>query len=128
MAKKVIFAFYHFVLNCFHLVNGFNGGLVCPGQQYNLWITVWNVEGVSLPQTGVLGHQKTHDSFKITFFKSFLHFLNIFILLFIYLFLAVLGLRCYMRAFSSCSERGLLFVAVHELLIAVASLVMEHGL
>ena len=33
-----------------------------------------------------------------------------------------------MRAFSSCGERGLLFVAVRRLLIAVASLVVEHGL
>ena len=48
--------------------------------------------------------------------------------LFIYLFLAVLGLRCCAWAFSSCGERGLLFVAVHELLIVVASLVAEHGL
>ena len=56
-------------------------------------------------------------------------FFNKFIYLFIfYLFLAVLGLRCYMRAFSSCGERGLLFVAVRGLLIAVASLVAEHGL
>ena len=47
---------------------------------------------------------------------------------FIYLFLAALGLRCCTRAFSSCSKRGLLFVAVHGLLIAVASLVAEHGL
>ena len=31
-------------------------------------------------------------------------------------------------AFSSCVERGLLFVAVHKLLIAVASLVAEHRL
>ena len=31
-------------------------------------------------------------------------------------------------AFSSCGERGLLFVAVCRLLIAVASLVVEHGL
>ena len=31
-------------------------------------------------------------------------------------------------AFSSCSERGLLFVVVHRLLIAVTSLVVEHGL
>ena len=46
----------------------------------------------------------------------------------IYLFLAVLGLRCCAWAFSSCSERGLLFIAVHGLLIAVASLVEEHGL
>ena len=40
---------------------------------------------------------------------------------FIY-FLAVLGLRCWARAFSSCGEWGLLFVAVRGLLIAVASL------
>ena len=48
--------------------------------------------------------------------------------LLIYLFLALLGLRCCVQAFSSCSERGLLFVAVHGLLIAVASLVAEHRL
>ena len=52
----------------------------------------------------------------------------IFITIFIYLFLAALGLRCCTRAFSNCSERGLLFVAVLGLLIAVASLVVEHGL
>ena len=45
--------------------------------------------------------------------------------LIIYLFLAVLGLRCCTRAFFSCGERGLLFVAVRGLLIAVASLVVE---
>ena len=44
------------------------------------------------------------------------------------LFLAALGLRCCMWAFSSCSEQGLLFIAVHGLLIVVASLVTEHGL
>ena len=48
--------------------------------------------------------------------------------LFIYLFLAALGLHCCARAFSSCGERGLLFVAVRGLLIAVASVVAEHGL
>ena len=46
----------------------------------------------------------------------------------IFLFLAVLGLHCCTRAFSSCGERGLLFVAVHVLLIAMASHVVEHGL
>ena len=46
----------------------------------------------------------------------------------IYLFLAVLGLCCCTRAFSSCGERGLLFVVVRRLLLAVASLVAEHGL
>ena len=40
--------------------------------------------------------------------------------IFIYLFLAALGL--------CCCEQGLLFVAVQGLLIAVASLVAEHGL
>ena len=50
------------------------------------------------------------------------------IIYFIYLFLAVLGLPCCAWAFSSCGERGLLFVAVRGLLIAVASLVAEHRL
>ena len=60
------------------------------------------------------------------YFKNFIlfYFKN----LFICLFLAVLGLRCCTRAFSSCGEQGLLFVAVRRLLIAVASLVAEHGL
>ena len=44
------------------------------------------------------------------------------------LFFAVLGLRCCVQAFSSCSARGLLFVAVRRLLIAVASLVVARGL
>ena len=48
--------------------------------------------------------------------------------LFIYLFLAALGLRCCARAFCSCGERGLLLVAVCGFLIAVVSLVVEHGL
>ena len=42
--------------------------------------------------------------------------------------MAALGLRCCAQAFSSCDERGLLFLAVRGLLIAVASLVVEHGL
>ena len=50
------------------------------------------------------------------------------IYLFIYLFLAALGLRCCMWAFSCCGERGLLFHAVCGLLIVVASLVAGHGL
>ena len=46
----------------------------------------------------------------------------------IYLFLAALGLLCWAQAFSSCGEQGLPFIVVRELLIAVASLVVEHGL
>ena len=56
------------------------------------------------------------------------HDFYLFIYLFIYLFLAVLGLRRCAQAFSSCGERGLLFVVMRGLLIAVASLVAEHGL
>ena len=49
-------------------------------------------------------------------------FVFIFIYLYIYLiYLAALGLRCCVWAFSSCTERGLL-------LAEVASLVAEHGL
>ena len=40
----------------------------------------------------------------------------------IYLFLAALGLRCCVWAFSNCCKQGLLFIAVRRLLIAVASL------
>ena len=47
---------------------------------------------------------------------------------FIYLFLAALGLRCCTQAFFSCIKWGLLFVVVRGLLILVASLVAEHGL
>ena len=56
----------------------------------------------------------------------FFIFINLFILF--YFFWAALGLCCCARAFSSCGERGLLLIAVRGLLIAVASLVAEHGL
>ena len=61
----------------------------------------------------------------VTFFFLYINF---YLFYFIYLFLAALGFRCCMRAFSSCRERGLLFVAMCKLLIAVASPVAEHGL
>ena len=74
----------------------------------------------------------------MTFFSVMLRFLSNcffvyrfffwFFFKFIYLFLAALGLRCCPQAFSSCGERGLLFVAVRGLLVAVASLVAEHRL
>ena len=64
---------------------------------------------------------KLHFPVSIQLF--FFFYINLFSL-----FLAALGLRCCVRAFSSCSEWGLLFVVVRRLLIAVASLVLEHGL
>ena len=47
---------------------------------------------------------------------------------FIYLILAVLGLRFCARVFSSCGERGPLFIAVRGPLTVAASLVAEHRL
>ena len=65
----------------------------------------------------------------LKFFHRIIYFYLFFkINVFIYLFLAALGVRCCAQAFSSCGERGLLFVAVRGLLIAVASLVAEHRL
>ena len=49
-------------------------------------------------------------------------------ILFIYLFLAVLGLRFCARAFSGCGKRGPLLIAVRGPLTVAASLVAEHRL
>ena len=67
---------------------------------------------------------------------SYDHFLNCFglvfvgpFLLYIYIFGCVGSSLLHVGFFfSSCGERGLLFIAVHGLLIVVASLVVEHGL
>ena len=61
------------------------------------------------------------------FMLSLFYFL-LFFYKFIYLFLAALGFHCCAWAFPSCGEWELLFVGVHGVLIAVASLVAEHGL
>ena len=53
---------------------------------------------------------------------------HILIYLFIYLFMAVLGLRFCAGAFSSCGERGPLFIAVRGPLTMAVSLVAEHRL
>ena len=47
---------------------------------------------------------------------------------FIYLFMAVLGLRFCARAFSSCGKRGPLFIALRGALTTAASLVADHRL
>ena len=55
-------------------------------------------------------------------------FLFVCFLIFIYLFMAVLGLCFCARAFSSCGKRGPLFIAVRGPLTITASLVAEHRL
>ena len=58
--------------------------------------------------------------------KSPLFFFKL--ILFIYLFLAVLGLRLCARAFSSCGKWGPLFITVRRPLTIAAFLVAEHRL
>ena len=52
----------------------------------------------------------------------------LFIIYLLFLFLAVLGLRFCVRAFSSCGEWGPLFIAAHGAFTIAASLVAEHRL
>ena len=62
----------------------------------------------------------------MSFIYSFIHsFIYLFIYLFIY---GCIGSSLLRAGVSLSGERGLLFIAVHGLLIAVASLVAEHGL
>ena len=63
-------------------------------------------------------HPLQHLFIYLFFFKN----------LFIYLFMAVLGLRFCARAFSSCGKRGPLFIAVRGPLTVAASPVVEHRL
>ena len=59
---------------------------------------------------------------------EFIHlFLSFFFFLFIYFWLHWVFVTA-RRLFSSCGERGLLFVAARRLPTAVASLVVEHRL
>ena len=81
------------------------------------WITELTLAQDKYP-TFLLLHFFVLSSFSFIFYFYFILF---------FLFLIVLGLRCCTRSFSSYGERGLLFFAEREL-IAVASLVAEHGL
>ena len=69
----------------------------------------------------VLEHSRAF-LFSFLFLKKILNFIYLFYFWLRWVFVAACGL------FSSCGERGLLFVVVRGLLIAVASLVAEHGL
>ena len=83
------------------------------------------VFGLKLHKTLCGKHQAQFSTNDVAVILLFILF---FLILFIYLFLAALGLHCWARAFSSCGERGLLFLAARRLLTAVASLVAEHRL
>ena len=99
----------------------------------SLWCPLWCPFVVSLPAQPqplvitdlfILSFLECHGSGTLQYATLFIY---LFIYSFIHPFMAALGLCCCARAFSSCSERGLLFVVVCGLLTAVASLV-EHRL
>ena len=69
--------------------------------------------------------------FWVFFFNKFVFFSPLFfkdLFLYLFYFLAVVGLNCCPWDFSSYSEPGLLFIAELRLLITLASLGAEHGL
>ena len=87
-------------------------------QEFESFI-IFSETSVSLPH-----EVKNHCVRKFRVRSLLLFFFN----LFLYLFLAVLGLRFCARAFSSCGKWGPLFIAVHGPLTVAASLVAEHRL
>ena len=104
--------------------------LVCIRILFIEFCTLYNplvkMENLKLPTVALSYSKKfirgTFLFFFFSFFFKCIYFFNFI------LFLAVLCLRCCARAFPGCRERGLLFVVVRRLLIAVASLVAEHRL
>ena len=99
---------------------------IFPDQGSNLCPLHWQADSQPLRHQGSPTFSFLKKNFYLFFIFFSFYFFNFY--LFIYLLLAVLGLRCCVWAFSGCGERGLLFVAVRGLLIAVASLVVEHRL
>ena len=59
---------------------------------------------------------------------NYLQLFFVFVFVFFYSFMVVLGPRFCARAFSSCGKRGPLFIAVRGPLTIAASLVAEHRL
>ena len=80
------------------------------------------LQAACLAQPGLWAQRPSGDASSFFFF--------FFLIYFFYLFYFWLhwGFVAEHRLFSSCSERGLLFLVVRGLLIVVASLVVEHGL
>ena len=99
---------------------------MCPEADSRGWCSEERQQPPGLSTLSFLKHIFFPPQRKLCFFFFFNFYL--FIYLFIYLFLAVLSLRFCVRAFSSCGERGPLFIAVRRPLTIAASLVAEHRL
>ena len=98
-------------LGCFHDLAIVNSAAMYTGVHVSFLNYAFSAY---MPNSGIAG----------SYGNSIFSFLN----LFIYLFMAVLGLRFCARAFSSCGKRGPLFIAVRGPLTIAASLVVEHRL
>ena len=79
------------------------------------------------PSPPMLLHSLTYSTYPFSRIVLSNDFFYLLIILCIYLFLLCLFILA-AQAFSNCSEQGLLFVVAHGLLIAVASLLVEHRL
>ena len=67
-----------------------------------------------------------YAALKYNLYEGF--FFLIYSFIYLYIYLAVLGLRFCTKALSSCGERGPLFIAMRGPLTVAASLVAEHRL
>ena len=76
----------------------------------------------ALLRHGVLVHQHVHMACGCNFMSA-----NFFFLIYFYFWLRWVFVAAHSLSLVVAS-RGLLFVAVHGLIIAVASLIVEHGL
>ena len=101
--------------------------ITCNGQESDKRIHIYIYITESLcctPETNTT-QEINYTSIKNKFKKFYIILI---FLINLFLFLAALSLHCCGWAFSSRGEREILFIAVCRLLIAVSSLVAEHGL
>ena len=101
--------------------------------QNNVWPSSWAPHGPARLTRKINHH--THPAHFYIYIYFFLIVIFLFIYLFLFLFLAVLGLRFCGRAFSSCGERGPLFITVRGPLLLrstgsrpTGSVIVAHGL
>ena len=90
---------------------------------FKIFIGIYMIYNVVLvlgvQQSESVIHMHISSSLFFRFFSHIGHYRVFFFFLnkFIYLILAALGFRCFVQAFSSCGQQGLLFVAVCGLFI-----------
>ena len=85
---------------------------------HHVFSTFSELGTVLMKKTGKKLYHESHDSLEKVPLPDF----------FFFFFGCIGSLLLHAGFLSSCGERGLLFIAVHGLLMAVASPVAEHGL